>query len=102
MYFSFCSIIIQPDQISFVPIDEETDLDLSSVLESAQQFRLTINVLNNGPSRSPFSMLTIFWPLVDPLQTNKYFLYPLTIDSVSMCIDTYILMQCVYLHRINL
>lgn len=75
-----CRININPDQDSFEAI-MDTTVDLTSAL--GPEFNVTVTVRNDGPSDSPFSTFTIYWPLTDPEQLDQYFLYPLRITSVS-------------------
>ena len=79
-------IVADPDQDSFVPLsDSTTDLNLASGSDSLE-FNVTFTIRNIGPSDSPFSTITIYWPLTDPAKTDQFFLYPLSIRTVSYII----------------
>ena len=63
-------------------------VDISDALGS-NTFSVTVNVENVGPSSSRFATLMIHWPLMDPDESNQFFLYPTRIETVSYeVIDT--------------
>ena len=91
------SISITPDQQSFVALPEDSMLSLSEAL-GQDSFRVTVTVRNNGPSSSHFAMLTIYWPFMDPDETDQFFLYTTGITTVS-CEVMYVWMHA-YCHTV--
>ena len=106
MCISSFSIMVSPDQQSFLPISDESDsmVDLSDALGS-EPFRVTVNVRNTGPSNSRFATLMIYWPFMDPDETDQFFLYPTRITTVSYEVIygyMYVIFVCIYTYRVQM
>lgn len=100
MCISSCSISIIPDQQSFIAIPDDSTVDISDALGS-DTFRVMIDVVNTGPSNSRFATLTIYWPFMDPDETNQFFLYPTRIGHVSYKVIDMYMITCIH-YRIRL
>ena len=74
VYISTCRISVQPDQHPFSPVKVSMSVNDSDSYGS--EFEFVITIRNNGPSRSPFSTLTVYWPYEDPMNPDYFFLVP--------------------------
>lgn len=80
-----CSVTILPDHVTTFPEQLLSSTDATADLSSAlgPNLTVTIGIRNQGPSDSPFSKLIILWPLEDPEQAGRFFLYTQKLESVS-------------------
>jgi len=80
IYVFFRAGIFPAGDISYLPNPEKL---VNQADQLGQRFSFEIRVVNNGPSVAPLTHLRVLWPLFLPPQNDQFFLYPVTITTVS-------------------